>query len=244
MPDPELLDVRIAAWGGHPPTMAAWHAYIARHDIDLVAMTAPTSGAPSPLLSAPGAEAMIAGTEAAVLVLPQRTVRPQFTRVLAATDLSEEAVPTLHDAEALARFSTARLDVLHVLTRRQYVALTPTDMLALNDASATPRVAARRLRTWYHRHSHPDYTEADGTALHVEQGDPVSTIARVAQAQQADIIVLAATHHPGQSGALSTLTENVLRRTTRAVLVARPRAHRLSNPCARPRSAEAPNTSH
>ncbi len=207
--------------------MADWQAYVARHSIDLVVLSPPTGGAPSPLLSVPGAASMIAGVASAVLTLPRRTASEPFTHVLAPTDLSEDAVPTLHHAEAIARFTNARLDVLHVLTRCQYVALTPADMLALDDATATPRVATRRLRTWYHRYTHPMYTTQEATELHVEQGDPVSTITRVARSYPAPLIVLAATHHPTRNDALSTLTENVLRRTTCAMLLTRPRAHSL-----------------
>ena len=210
--------------------MADWQAYVARHSIDLVVLSPPTGGAPSPLLSVPGAASMIAGIASAVLTLPGRTASEPFTHVLAPTDLSEDAVPTLHHAEAIARFTNARLDVLHVLTRRQYVALTPADMLALDDATATPRAATRRLRTWYHRYTHPTYTTQEATELHVEQGDPVSTITRVARSYPVPLIVLAATHHPTRNDALSTLTENVLRRTTCAMLLTRPRAHSLVEP--------------
>ncbi|PEN08442.1 hypothetical protein CRI93_04835 [Longimonas halophila] len=221
------LDLRTQAWSQSRLTIAEWQAYVAHHDIDLVVLTPPTGGAPSPLLSVPGAESMIAGVASAVLTLPRRTASESFTHVLAPTDLSEEAVPTLHHAEAMACFTKARLDVLHVLTRRQYVALTPADMLALDDAAATPRVAARRLRTWYHRYTHPMYNAEEATELHVKQGDPVGTITRVARSYPVPLIVLAATHHPTRSNTLSTLTENVLRRTTCAMLLTRPRDHSL-----------------
>lgn len=241
-PSGASVDVRTDAWSNGAMSGAAWQAYVARHRIDLAVLVPPTGNAPSPVLSVPGAAAMIADIDAAVLTLPNRHAEGAFTRILAPTDLTEAAVPTLHHAEALAHFTRAQLDVLHVLTRRQYVALTPADMLALDDAAATPRVAARRLRTWYHRYTHPSYTAGGSTALHVEQGDPVSTVTRVAQARQSDLIVLAASHHPRRTGGLSTITENVLRRTTRAMLIARPRTHSLVDALP-PRAASAPNPS-
>jgi len=227
LPAGAALDVHTDAWTQGMFTLEEWQAYVTHQNIDLVVLTPPTGGAPSPLLSVPGAASMITGVTAAVLTLPRRMASASFTHVLAPTDLSEDAVPTLHHAEAVAQFTNAHLDLLHVLTRRQYVALTPADMLALDDATATPRVAARRLRTWYHRYTHPMYDTKEATRLHVEQGDPVSTIIRVGQSYPVPLIVLAATHHPARNGALSTLTENVLRRTTRATLLVRSHAHNL-----------------
>lgn len=230
-PEEAALSLHTNAWAQGVSTMAEWRTYVASHDIDLVVLTSSTGGAPSPILSVPGAASMIAGVPSAVLTLPRRTRSESFSHVLIPTDLSEDAVSTLHHAEAMARFVGARLAALHVLTRRQYVALTPADMLALDDATATPRVAGRRLRTWYHRHTHPAYSAADATELHIEQGDPVSTITRVARSYPTPLIVLAATQNPTRDHTMSTLTENVLRRTTSPVLLTRPhRRHLVATP--------------
>lgn len=220
------LDLRTDAYTRNAFPQTAWQAYVAQHDVDLVVLTPPDECAAGPLLSCAKVQPIVARTTAAILALPHAAAT-SFDRVLAPTDMTKEAVPTLHHAEAIADFCEAELHALHVLARRQYVALTRTDMLALDDAAGTPRVAKRRLRTWYHRHTHPAYSAHASTHIHVEQGDPVSAITRAVQAQQADLIVLAATHHPEHKPALSTLTENVLRRTTCAVLITRPATHSL-----------------
>jgi len=227
LPDGPPIDVRTDAWAQRAFTLAEWQTYTNRHAIDLVVLPPPNEQATGPLLSCPVAQPMVARTTAAVLTLPRHAADVPFTRVLVPTDMSPEAVATLHHAEAVAHFCDAQLDVLHVLDRHPYVALTPTDMLALDDAAATPRVATRRLRTWYHRHTHPAYPNSESVQMHIEQGDPVSAITRVAQAQSDDLIVLAATHHPSPSTSISMLTENVLRRTTCAVLMTRPHHHSL-----------------
>jgi nucleotide-binding universal stress UspA family protein len=238
-PTPSALNLQADAWKRNAFTRADWQTYTARHNIDMVVLTPPSERSRGPLLAMPGIEPMVMDTDAAMLMLPWQIPSASFTHVLAPTDLSETAVPTLHHAEAIADFLGARLDVLHVLTRRQYVALTPTDLLALDDAAATPRVAARRLRTWYQRHTHPVYTQSKATELRVEQGDAVSTITQVARAQQTDLIVLAAGHHDERQQPLSTLTENVLRRTTCPVLVARPGTHSLLSASVRSASPRA-----
>ena len=238
-PDGPEIDLHTEAWTRRAFAMADWHTYVNAHDIDLVVLPAPDDAHTGPLLACPKVQPMVTGTTAAVLTLPQHAADAPFARILAPTDMTTEAVSTLHHAEAVAAFFEAQLDVLHVLTRRPYVALTPTDMLALDDAAATPRVATRRLRTWYHRHTHPSYPSPEATQMHIEQGDSVSAITRVAQAQSIDLIVLAATHNSPDTQPVSTLTENVLRRTTCAVLMTRPHHRSL---IAMPRSSTSRST--
>lgn len=237
LPDASEIDLHTETWTRRAFTIENWHTYVNEHDIDLVVLPAPDEAHTGPLLACPRLQPMVKGTTAAVLTLPKHTAEAPFKRVLAPTDMTVEAVPTLHHAEAVAAFCNGQLDVMHVLARRSYVALTPTDMLALDNVAATPRVATRRLRTWYHRHTHPAYPSPEATQIHVEQGDTVSAITRVAQAQLTDLIVLAATHHPSDTQPVSTLTENVLRRTTCAVLMTRPHDHSLI-------AAPSPSTAH
>ena len=227
-PPPPMLHTE--SWKADSFSVETWLAYTADNDIDLVVLAPPEGHSAGPIMACQALQPMIMRTTAALLTVGMGQQRTSFQRVLTPTDMTPESIATLHHAEAVAAMYDARLDVLHGLAQRKYVALTPTDLLALDDAAMAPRTAKRRLRTWYRRNAHPAYANRLGAQMHVQEGDPTTAILRAVHARKSSLLVMAATQRTPREAGLSPITEKVLRRTTCSVLVTRPHYRNLVAP--------------
>lgn len=222
--------IHVAAWEERPFSVDEWLQYTQRHAVDLITLSRFDAKAPAPPMACTDLQPMIMRTKAALLMVQVPSDTAGFAQVVVPTDITPEAVPTLHHAEALAAVYNTQLTLLHVLQRRQYVALTPTDLLSVDSATMAPRTAHRRLRTWYRRHAHPKHPLQESPRMKIEQGDPATTIVQETQDQSASLIVMAATQGTPREAGLSPITENVLRRTTCPVFVTRPHHRSLVRP--------------
>lgn len=181
--------------------------YAAEHDIDcivaalphheLIALTQRTS---FPL--------HIVGPSASNTQPPQRLLVP--------IDFSRHARGALAHARLLATTFGASLDVLHVLERPPYVALSSTDMLALSDAKLPERRAVRRAETLF------DHT--DGPPIHVQfhvaHGDPARKIATFVETHGSDLVVLSSHGSSGRAQhPLGTVADKLVRRLDTSIFL-------------------------
>lgn len=181
--------------------------YAEDHAIDLIVAEPPPNDAPQPVLRQHGLAALLRQAVCPVLVTAASAPAP-FQRLLAPIDFSPHAQRALGHAKSLAALYGASLDVLHVLERPRYVALSDTDMLALSDARLPERKALRRARTLFDGAPGP----AVSARFHVTHGNPTHEIAAFAAQHGNDLLILASHGSTGQSQhPLGTIAARTLR---------------------------------
>lgn len=179
--------------------------YEKEHAIDLI-VTSSSSGKASSGRTLTG---ILHGASCSVFIASTSlSDHPKYQRLLAPIDFSRHARRGLGHAKSIAALYGASLDVLHVLERPRYLALSATDMLALSDARLPERKALRRMRSLVEDAPGPNVE----TRLHVAHGRPASQIAAFAAAHDNDLVVLSSHGSTGQSQhALGTVTTKTLR---------------------------------
>jgi universal stress protein A len=141
---------------------------------------------------------------------------PIYQHVVAAVDLGERSAAVLQHAAPLAQLCSAELTVLHVVNYGvspdvDYV-IPPTD----ETESELIGAAQRRLRELLEREA-----LGNGVRAVVVSGRPKVEIARVADREGADLIVVGAHGRHGLAGLLGSTTDQVLHHATCDVLTVR-----------------------
>ncbi len=184
--------------------------YAQDHAIDLIVIAPQVEDKRLPVLRQYELADVIRRAPCLVLVVSGASVAfTPFQRLLAPVDLSRRAQEELAYAKELAALYGASLDVLHVLDRPRYVALSTTDMLALSDAKLPERTVLRRARALFDNAPGPSVD----ARFHVAHGSPTQQIAAFAERHGNDLLVLASHGSTGQpQHPLGTVAAKTLRR--------------------------------
>ena len=170
--------------------------YAADHTVDLIITAPPETDISRPILSMHSLSEIVQRATCPMLIVnasPDSSAR--YRRLLAPVDFSRHAQRGLGHAKSLAALYDAALDVLHVLERPPYVALNPTDMLALSDAKLPERKALRRAQSLFDGAPGP----AVPAQFYVAHGDPAEQIMAFVEAHDNDLVVLSSHGSTGQS---------------------------------------------
>ncbi|MDX1545735.1 MAG: universal stress protein [Rhodothermales bacterium] len=197
--------------------------YAAAHEIDVVVMGTHGRRGVRRLLLGSTAGEVVHRAPCHVLTVrrpdaPAAEPRP-IQRILAPVDFNEAAGPLLRIARALASSYGAFLDVLHVIKPLPF-AVTFASPMTIHDLVPDVEQRARtRLEALFAEAGAEDPPPA---AFHVLEGHPARAIVQAAEAQQADLIVVA----PRRLGRvehalLGSVAEHVVRTATCPVFVAK-----------------------
>lgn len=214
-------------------------SYATHHDIRLIVAGPHPDRGPVPALKSSVIDALVRQTSIPILAIGASTSLPstRFQRILVPVDFSSSARRALAHAKEWAALYDARLDVLHVLERPQYIALNATDMLSLSDPTLPQRKARRRLETFCAE------TEGSDVSLHLHlaQGDAADQIGAFAHDHGNDLIVLSSHGRTSEpSHALGSVAEKVLRRVSVPTFVMKTFGPSLLEADARPASEQDP----
>lgn len=139
-----------------------------------------------------------------------------YQHILAAVDLGENSAKVLQHAAPLAEICDARLTVLHVVN---YMPASDMDYLippSEDTENKLIEVAQQRLQALLEREA-----LTSGVETNIVTGRAKVEIARVAEQQQADLIVVGAHGRHGLAGLLGSTAERVLHRVSCDVLTVR-----------------------
>lgn len=193
-------------------------AWVEDAEIDLLLMDTPEDRGPIPVLASDPVRALAERMPIPVFVVEHAPTPTSFRRLLVPIDFSEHSREALAVAKSLAALYDASLDVLHVMERPQYVALNPTDLLALSDATLPERKTRRRLQSFLAATPGPEVP----ARLHLLHGDAADQIGHFADEHAIDMVVLSTHGVIGRpQHALGTVADKVLRRVARPVFLAR-----------------------
>jgi nucleotide-binding universal stress UspA family protein len=143
-----------------------------------------------------------------------------FRRIVAAVDFSEVAMEGLRQAASLAAEADAHLTVLHVIEVPEHLALWIDRVDGISHVRAWADAAQAHMRAAVG----PDTREYAHVDQRVETGRAYREILRVADEQQADLIVIGAHGHGViEQMFVGSTTQHVVRRATCPVLVVRQR---------------------
>ncbi|HYT75224.1 MAG TPA: universal stress protein [Vicinamibacterales bacterium] len=146
-------------------------------------------------------------------------------RILCPVDFSEYSRHALEQAVGLARHHDAAVTVLHVFAVAPVAEVVPVGAPTALEPVTLPASARAGLERELGRFTAPVHSGGASIALHVGEGDPVTTIVEEAEALHADLIVMG-TH--GRSGfqrlILGSVAESVLRKVACPMLTVPPRA--------------------
>jgi len=139
---------------------------------------------------------------------------PVYQHILAAVDLGEHSAKVLQQAAAMAQLCEAELTVLYVVnytfsTDMDYV-IPPEDELE----SKLIETAKKKLQDLLEREA-----LTSGVRTIVISGRPKVEIARIAEMEKADLIVLGAHGRHGLAGLLGSTSHRVLSQATCNVMV-------------------------
>lgn len=184
----------------------------------LIVADTPADRGPIPVLASEPIAGIARDTDVPLFVAGHRSVVRSVRRILVPTDFSEHSRVAFAHATALAAQYDAALDILHVLERPQYVALNPTDLLAMNDATLPERKARRRTQTFVESLN----GNTVPTRIHLDHGNAPDRIGRFVDENESDLVVLSTHGIIGRSShPFGTVAEKVLRRVTRPVFLTR-----------------------
>ena len=192
--------------------------YTRDHDIGLIIADTPADRGPIPALASSPMRALAEQADVPLFVVAHHPAAAHFRRILVPTDFSDHAQSAFEHAKELADLYGAELDVLHVMERPQYVALSATDMLALSDATLPERNAQRRIDDLIKTAGGPDVP----IRTHFRHGDAADQICHFADEHPIDLVVLSThgvisrRHHP-----LGNVADKVLRRVKTPVFLTR-----------------------
>lgn len=139
-----------------------------------------------------------------------------YQHIIAAVDLGENSAKVLQHAAPLAEICDARLTVLHVVN---YIPASDMDYLIPPSEDSENKLieaAQQQLQALLEREA-----LASGVETITVTGRPKVEIARVAEQQQADLIVVGAHGRHGLAGLLGSTAERVLHRVSCDVLTIR-----------------------
>jgi len=149
-----------------------------------------------------------------------QAARPLFGRIVCATDLTAGSTATVETALSLARENLARLILLHVVEGARGDRTLDVDHV-VPEAAAFRRAAVDRAQRRLHELGAGAHSFADVTAC-VETGTAWEEVVRVAEREDADLIVVGA-HRGGALGRLflGSTADQIVRHAPCPVLVAR-----------------------
>jgi nucleotide-binding universal stress UspA family protein len=207
-----------ASDGPSPVTPESLLTYAQSHEVDLIIADTPADRGRIPVLASASLQALAEDADIPLFVVAHHGDASDFRRILVPTDFSDHAVSAFKHAKELAALYDASIDVLHVLERPQYVALNPTDLLALSDATLPERNAQRRLDALIDTATGPSVP----VRTHLRHGDAADQVCHFVDEQPVDLVVLS-THgaisrrnHP-----LGNVADKVLRRVTAPIFLTR-----------------------
>lgn len=206
------------------PTPAALVGYLDAQRIDLIVADTPDDRGPVPALASTPVRCLAEQARVPLFVVEHQHAPDAFRRILVPTDFSEHAREAMVHAKFLAALYGATIDVLHVLERPHYVALKPTDLLSMSDATLTERKARRRVESFYASCNGVDVP----ARLHVAHGDAADQIGHFVDEASVDLVVLSTHGAIGRpQRALGSVADKVLRRVTQPVFLTRAFGHSL-----------------
>lgn len=185
--------------------------YVAEGDVDLVVTTFPANSCAVAPLSTDPLKPLLQHLACSLFVVAQATPLTSLQRLLVPTDFSDTAQTALEQAVALAKVGNASIDLLHVIEKTPYVALTPVDRLSLGSSSVAEHRAQSRLEELLAEEARPDVP----ITPHVEYGTPADQIADFIDQNGVDLTVMPTGSAP------SPVSARILRRATHPVLLAR-----------------------
>jgi nucleotide-binding universal stress UspA family protein len=172
------------------------------------------------------AETVVRKAPCSVLTIPLTahdaagSVPMVFRRIVAAVDFSEVAMEGLRHAAALAAEADAHLTVMHVIEVPEHLALWIDRVDGISHVRAWADAAQAHMRAAVG----PNTREYAHVEQRVETGRAYREILRVADEQQADLIVIGAHGHGViEQMFVGSTTQHVVRRATCPVLVVRQR---------------------
>lgn len=185
--------------------------YLSDADIDLVVFSTPADRGAVPALAAPAVESLIGQLDRPAFVVSRSAASTHPQRILVPTDFSDHSVEALRHARGLASLYGATVDLLHVMDRSSYVALTQKDQLSLSGTTLTEHRARRRLQQIVRRGERDDVL----IDSHLRFGRPADQISRFVAREEIDLLVLSThgtqTHFHRSFGEVA---DRVLRRVT------------------------------
>lgn len=192
--------------------------YATETGIDLLVLGPSPERGPTPAFTSPTVAKVVQQAPCPVFTVGSSAPGPDVSlrHVLAPIDFSRHADTVLAHAKTLTALYGGTLDVLHVIERPQYIALSPTDMLALSDATLPERKALRRSETLFAEAAGDDIP----ARFHVAHGDAAEQIRLFTQEHETDLIVMSShgmigqRHHP-----LGTVAEKTMRHVACSVFV-------------------------
>lgn len=224
---------------------APWHEITEEAEAlpaDLVVMGTHGRGGLGRFLMGSVAEKVMRGAPCPVLVVgaadEHDAARPLFGRIVCATDLTAGSAAAVETALALARENLARLILLHVVEGARGDRTLDVDHVVPEAAAfrhaLVDRAQRRLLELGAGAHSFADVT------ARVETGTAWEEVVRVAEAEDADLIVLGA-HSGGALGRLflRSTANQIVRHAPCPVLVAREDRAAAGAPPAADSTAEA-----
>ena len=139
-----------------------------------------------------------------------------YQHILAAIDLGDISATVLQQASALAKLSEAKLTVLHVVNYSP--SPNPGSMTAPVDENESKLVDAARNQI---QELLQKEALSDGVATIITSGKAKVEIARIAEQEQADLLVVGAHVVKGLAGLFGSTTSSVLDQAKCNVLVVR-----------------------
>jgi nucleotide-binding universal stress UspA family protein len=144
-----------------------------------------------------------------------------FRRIVAAVDFSDVSIDALRHAAALALEVDAHLTVMHVIEVPEALALWIDRGDGISHVRAWAEAAQAHLRAAVN----PETREYAHVEQRVETGKAYREILRVAEEQQADLVVLGAHGHGGvEQMFVGSTAQHVVRRANCPVLIVRRRS--------------------
>ena len=212
--------------GGEPASLLA---YAQRHDIGLIVADTPSDRGPIPALASSAVRTLAEKADVPLFVVRDHSDTNTFQRILVPTDFSDPAASAFEHANELAALYDASLDVLHVMERPRYVALNPTDLLAMSNATLPERNAQRRLDDLIETAGGPDVP----IRTHLRHGDATDQICHFVDEEPVDLVVLSTHEATGRrSHPLGNVADKVLRRVTAPIFLTRAFGRSLVSPSA------------
>lgn len=194
-----------------PYSMEAVRQYVADANIDLVITDSSSDREGVPPLAAEATQAPIERLDRPVFAVGHLEGPGAVHDLLVPTDLSTPALRAFRHAVGLARLYDAAIHVLHVVESIPYVALTPTDRLALGSKSLSEHRGQRRVREFLQEGEAADVP----VHTHLTYGDAADQVRRFATENEVDLMVLSSHGRGHQSHApLGQVAERVLGQTT------------------------------
>lgn len=185
--------------------------YVSDANVDLVLLDTPADRGPVPPLSAASVGSLIERLDCSVFVVSEEAPFEEIEHILVPTDLSLPSILALRHAIGLASLYGATVELLHVMDRCPYVALTTKDQLSLGGRTLIEHRAHRRLQQVVRRE------EIAGVSVHPHLGfgTPADKIVHCVTQEAIDLLVLSShgTSSPSRQP-FGRVADRVLRRVT------------------------------